>query len=396
MAMTTVQQILAAGDDLVPWIESRAFMYAMHNFVMAPRVLTVSDLPGSWNIRKVSEYSRVRMAQALSEGVAIGDNKVNRKRTQTIEPSEWGDRYPVTNRRSGTDPEPILADIVQFLGYSLGRRKEYELFNLIPSFEAGSLGSSSSAYSMDLSISMQALFAARGFNGQLFHVIHPYQALDVKKDLIDLSKPASEEFRSRFIRSWDFGGFGGLNITEATLLPRKVKHRLLFNGVPTGGTFRLSVIDLTTASITFSGTPATLAGNIQTALNALGIGTFAVADGGGGITDIEVTPPATLYLDHENELRIAVDADGDSYTALTGGTNPTLTIQEISASARAPFFERESIIHDARQGVQIYREWFPSTRTLDIGGTEVYGVGMWRPERAGYIESDATSPVAVP
>ena len=96
MAMTSVQQILYNGEDLVPWIEESAFNYAMHRFTMANRVLTLSDMPGSWNVRKVSEYSKQRMAQELDENTQIPEAIMVRKRKSTIEPLEWGDRYPVT------------------------------------------------------------------------------------------------------------------------------------------------------------------------------------------------------------------------------------------------------------------------------------------------------------
>ena len=227
MAMTSVQQILYNGEDLVPWIEESAFNYAMHRFTMANRVLTLSDMPGSWNVRKVSEYSKQRMAQELDENTQIPEAIMVRKRKSTIEPLEWGDRYPVTNRRTGTDPEPVLRDTVAALGYSLGRRKEKQLFDAaLSSFTGGTLGSTASAYSLDLAVAAQAVFASRALEGELFHVIHPFQELAVMKELIDLSNPAVPEFRNRFIRSWDFGGFGGLNIAVATLLPRKVLHRL--------------------------------------------------------------------------------------------------------------------------------------------------------------------------
>lgn len=393
MAMTSVQQILYNGEDLVPWIEESAFQYAMHRFTMANRVLTLSDMPGSWNVRKVSEYSKQRMAQELDENTQIPEAIMVRKRKSTIEPLEWGDRYPVTNRRTGTDPEPVLRDTVSALGYSLGRRKEKQLFDAaLNSFTGGTLGSTSSAYSLDLAIAAQAVFASRALEGELFHVIHPFQELAVMKELIDLSNPAVPEFRNRFIRSWDFGGFGGLNIAVATLLPRKVLHRLVFAGI-TSGNFKLqwNSGDQITANIAYNSTPATLASNIQTALNAVsGSSGWVVTAPTSNVNNIQVQAP--YYLDAENELTFGKTAEDVFDETFDAGT---LTIQEVSAVARSLIFEREALIHDARQGVKVEREWKPSYRTLDIMGYEVYGVGGWRPERGMFIDSDCTSPVAV-
>src|SRR5690606_37589600 len=116
--MTTVQQILS-DHNLVPWIEERAFRFSMHRFVMAQRVQVFTDMTG-WNVRKVSNYLRPKGAHLLEEGVEIPASRIERKRLAEIEPTEWGDRYPITNRRSSTDPEAVLSDTVEFLGYQMG------------------------------------------------------------------------------------------------------------------------------------------------------------------------------------------------------------------------------------------------------------------------------------
>ena len=60
---------------------------------------------------------------------------------------------------------------------------------------------------------------------------------------------------------------------------------LNFNGTITGGTFTISYPGLTTAAITYSNVPATLIGNIQTALNGIfGAGNTLVAGSGNSYT----------------------------------------------------------------------------------------------------------------
>lgn len=393
MAFTNVQDILAAGEDLIPWIEERALRFAMHRFVMASRVTVFNDMSG-WETRKISNYLDNRGAQTLSEGVAIPTNQINRKRYTTIDPAEYGDRYPITDRRFNTDTENILADTVEFLGYSLGRTREINLLGVGSSFTGGSLGASGSAYTMDLPVQAQSHFEAQAFNGQLYHVIHPYQELDVLTHLIDLSKAAVTSFREDFIRQYTFGGFGGLNIVVSSLLPRNVSQRMVFTEVGGGGTFKLEVGDgNVTGDITFSATPATLATNIKTALDALSLGTWTVADGGGGLPDIDVTPPTTLFYNEGFELRKALDIDGNWDEALTGTV--TLAFQERSAFCNAPFYERQAIALDIRQPVRVYMDWDDATRTLDIGAYETYGHKAWRVERGMNIVSDATAPTAI-
>jgi hypothetical protein len=392
--LTTVTQILSAQEDLIPWIEERAYRYSTYRYLLAERVLRFNDMQG-WNTRKVSEYKRTPGVKELSEGVDIPTNKLVRKRLAELSPKEWGDLYPITNRRSSTDLESVLADTVSFLGDSLGLNREVQLFQTLLSAAAsygGSIGGSGVDYALSHAITLQSLFQANRFDGNIFHVIHPYQELVVMKDMVDLSKTAVPDFRNQFIRQWNFGGFGGLNIAVSALVPRKVVMRIKLAGtVSNGDTFKLSYGGETTGVITVNTTPATMVTNIQTALDALtGFGTFSVS--GAAIDDIEVTPPDFISGD-EFQLRLAVDEDGDPI--ITGMTEDEIDFEEVSATARAPFFERSAVALDTRQAVQGYTEWHPRARTLDIGATEVYATGAWRGERSFYVESKATSPIAV-
>lgn len=387
MAMSTVQQILSE-NNLVPWIEEAAFMYSMQRFAMANRVLVKSDMSG-WNTRKVSEYLRPLGASQLDEGVDIPSSKIHRKRLTEISPSEWGDLYPVTDRRTDTDPEDVLAAVVAALGYSLGRKREQQLFNAAIGNATHILSAPTSAYDLSHAVQMQTRYEAKMLDGQLFHVIHPYQELDVKLELLKLSNPANPAFRDQFIRQWGYGGFGGLNIAVSSMVPRKVKFRLVFSGTPVAAeTFRLRFGLKDTANIAIGAAVANTVTNIKNALDALGFGAFTVT--GSAYTDIQIQSP--VYVDEEMQLEMGRDDNGDIVENVTG----TITIQEVSAVARAPFFEREGVIYDIRKKVTAYQEWFPRRRTLEIGAYEVYGVGAWRADRLGYIETDATAPNAVP
>lgn len=390
MTMTTVQQILAE-PSLVPWIEERAFRFSMHRFVMAQRVLTVGDMQG-WNVRKVSNYLRPKGAHKLEEGVEIPASKVDRKRLAQIEPEEWGDRYPITNRRASTDPESILSDTVQFLGYSMGRKREQLLFQgaLAAAEMSGLRMTASGNYTLEMAVEMQTYFEANAFNGQLYHVIHPYQERDVKLELLKLSNPAVPEFRNQFIRQWSYGGFGGLNIAVSSMVPRKVTKRLVMTGATAGEQFRLRFGLEDTANITVGADVAATVAAIKAALEALEIVTensATVTVTGADYADIEVV--VDLFVDEEMQLELGRDADGNVVDQVG------ITIQEVSAVARAPFLQPEAVIYDIRQRLAVYQEWKPAFRTLDIGGYEVYGVGPWNAERAAYIETDATSPFAV-
>src|SRR5690606_7540371 len=153
MATTTVVQILS-GVDLVPHVEMGAYKFAMRRFAMAGRVLTLNDMRG-WNVRKVSEYKKVRSAQQLDEATDIPTSQVARKRLAEVEPLEWGDRYPITDRRMNTDPEDVLRDTIEFLGYSLGVNKEQLLMAEAVQTNPGILRLDESGSNFDISFPIE-------------------------------------------------------------------------------------------------------------------------------------------------------------------------------------------------------------------------------------------------
>lgn len=111
---------------------------------------------------------------------------------------------------------------------------------------------------------------------------------------------------------------------------------ITFGGTPTGGTFQLRFRGETTAAITWSSTNATLVGNIDAALGALGsVGgaanvTTAVGTMTSGIGTITVTFVAALG---KQSVPLITVADN----SLTG-TSPTLAVAEttpgVTATAR--------------------------------------------------------------
>lgn len=386
MAITTVQQILA-NPSLVPWIEERALAYAKQAFTMQSRVTVMTDLQG-WVERKVSQNKRPGNARLLDEGVEIPSSQIARKRLASISPEEWGDRYPVTDRRMETDPEPVLADIVEALGYSMGRKREQKLMAVATGSAVPRSLTISGNYTLDVATQLQVWFEAQAYAGQLYHVIHPYQEQSVKLELLKLTNTGVQEFQNQFIRQWRFGGFGGLNISVSGMVPRKVLSRIVFGGSPVAGeVFRLRFGLVDTADIVVGAAAANTGANILAALNALGLGTFTGTFS--NYNNMRIQSP--VYVDEESQLQPGLNSSGDPVNNVTG----SFIIQEVSAVARAPFFQPSAFILDVRKPLSIYQEWKPAFRTLDIGGTEVYGVGAWNVDRSAYIETNATSPLAV-
>lgn len=442
MALTELNMLLRNADNigfkLIPHIEELALRYVIRNYVMAQRVSLFTDM-NDWNVRKISEYLPARRAGELSEDTDIPDTNLLRARKATIEPKEVGDRYRISNRRATTDIENIVADTVAAIGKGIGDKVEVDLYDAaLSTFRGGALGSTAVDYSISLMVSAATLFRQRARNGQLFHVIHPFQALPVMQSLIDYAgaqtnmayrDSAATRLQNSNLREFDLPTFGNVNLAIGEFLPRKVIHKIAVYG--TGGTFRLqlgngSVVgENITAAITVSAVAATMASNIKTALDTIlaagsyysGSGTFTVT--GAAIDDLTITPPTDLYLDDENQLRVAVKYDTDAtlsggfieanlqksaYDLVTGIT-PTLTdadgedlglaLWERSAVCKSLMWQRGALILDIRQPVNSFFELTKQGRTAEYSGTMVYGAGKWSPEQGMTILTKANSPLSV-
>ncbi len=428
-----LSDVFGGGKDLIPHIELGAIQYTMRRYAMAARVKMFNDMTG-FNDRKISEYNKYRRAQELAELTDIPTTALARSRKAEIAPKEIGDRYQITNRRWQTDLEPIISDSIRALGRGIGDRIESDLMQKAVTGFVRRLGSSATAYSLDLPINVQMVMKQEARNEQLYHVIHPYQAMVILKELktaTGTTAGVNLAYREKAISTWTVPGFGGLEVVVDDFVPRHIVSRIKVLG--TGGTFRLALFDgqvagvNLTAAITVSATPATMVANIKAALEALTFtttegaanGGYPVANGtwtvtGAAINDIDVTPPAGLFLDGDSELRVAVDysnptqwGEKSAYDLITGttpgtapdinGTEQGVVIEEISASARSLMFAKEALVYDVRHPIEAhFNDEINQGRTVEYSAHTIYGVGVWRAELGFTIETVCTSPLAVP
>lgn len=137
-----------------------------------------------------------------------------------------------------------------------------------------------------------------------------------------------------FAGTEDLPSFAGRVVTSATapVNGTNAVQTITIGGTPTGGTFTLTFAGKTTAAISWTSTDATLASNIQTALNALnnigasgvvgsvgtgssGIGTYLVTFSG---TNTARKPQATMTV-----------------TSSLTGTSPTITVSTTTPGVTA-------------------------------------------------------------
>jgi hypothetical protein len=417
MPLNGLDVVLGNGLDLIPHIEEAAFSVIRRDFAMPQLVQRFTDMTG-WNERKVSEYLQSRRAVELAEDTAIPDTKLVRARKNVVSPKEVGDRYRVSDRRADTDLENILSDITEALAYGVGAQLEFDLIKTgLEGFRGGTLGGASTDYSVDLPISAMYEFTQRARKLPLVNVVHPYQVAKVLKDLMNYQVGTNLDYRNEAVSNWRVPTVGNVSIVVSDTLPRRIVNKLSVFG--TGGTFRLAlnsgqtIGEDVTAAITVSTTVATMVANIKSALEALtfdGNGTWTVA-GGANIQDITITPPTTLYLDAESELRIAVNYSDptasehksayDLVTTVTGGPLDQdgdmmgVQIYEKSATCKSLFFARGALVLDVRKPIKTHYELVHQGRTAEYSMYTTYGTVAWRPEYGMFIETKATSSLAV-
>jgi len=446
MALTGLEMLLRPSDSicfqLIPHIEHAAIKYVFRRYAMANRVRVLNDM-NDWNARKVSEYLPSRRAQDLSEDTAIPDTTLVRVRKVTVEPKEVGERYRISDRRVSTDLESIVADVVEAIGKAIGDRVEQDLHATArDTFIGGEFGSSSTTYDLNLMLQAATIFRQRARRGQLFHVIHPFQALPVMEKLIDYTASNNQqlnfrdnsiaELQANNLTEFNLPTFGNVNLSIAEYLPRRVVSKFALYG--TGGTFRLQLGDgyntavpnNITAAITVSTTPATLITNIDAALNALTMTPYYSGSGswvttGSDILDMTITPPSDFFVDDEQQLRIAVQYDDatkasldggdvnivmqksgyDLVTTLTGGPvgmdglEQGIRIWERSATARGLVFLPDALVLDIRQAVRAHFDGnINQGRTVEFAGHMKYASSKWSPEKGLFILTKADSPFA--
>jgi hypothetical protein len=396
-------QIYGGLKDLIPHMEERAFKYVMYSRVLPGRVTLYTDMPGSWNVRKFSEYERPRRAVLKNEGERVEAAKMRRKRTVQIEPQEWSDAYEITDRRSGTDLENIAADTIEALGGSLGLRQEKLLFKQLQSSAYATLGDGTDQFALYMQIAGQQEAAKKGWSGQWFMALHPYQTVGVLTELIDLTKAGVPAFRNDFIAQWRIGGFGNLILIETPLLPRHIVYNLnITAGAGTGAdgdTFKLYLgtkddgTEAITAEITVDATDAPAIADtidaIEAALNAVTNFPDGWVVGGTALNALTITPPLTYYVDAEDELRLATNEDGDIDGTISASN---IIISENTATAKAVMWTPETVALDVRTPMTMGMEMYNEEGYIRMFGKQTYGVEDLRGDRRFHVHTLAYSP----
>lgn len=168
-------------------------------------------------------------------------------------------------------------------------------------------------------------------------------------------------------------------------------QKLVFDPAPSGGTFTLTVLGLTTGAISYSATPSVFAAAMQTAIAALS---------GFGATDVIVTnilDPNTYQFDMSQGQLIGLNIPVivGTYTSLTGGNaTVTVTVNQVGAVSTAGTSQVETLSFpgygthtDIINAVQtLATTVIQGSFTLTFAG---YGTTLQLPYTSGRVELQA-------
>lgn len=386
---------------LLPAIWERVLMYARHNFIMPSLVTVFNDRQGMVP-RSVSEYGETGMATNLGETEVLPRYELVRDLLSTLTPTEIGKQYYITDRRMETDDADVISDAISQLGYAAGRNFEETLLGLFSSLTRSAVGSKSAAFSMDTIIEARAVMNASAIPGGQNLVIHPYQYLDIAKNLTNYQYTPVDSLREQVARTYEVVNIAGNTIYVSSLVPRFHTGRVTsveVSGSPTGGTFDVTFHQSdvgepgvgSTKTITLAYNAS--AGDFQTALRALERSN-TVKDGLIGVSDATVafnTDTWTITWGANLRAFMTVTVDVSS---LTGGSPVGAVTTDTAGTiwAQAAYFNPQAFALDMRRGIRIEPDRLPDYRATTLNLSSIYGAGTWRPTYGIPMVSDATAP----
>ena len=433
--------LIANNSALLPHIEERALEISHHQTVMLQNMLTLPAMTG-WAERATSAYLNTGVATELSENTAIPISSLYRHRLSSVTPKEWGSAQELTDRRISSDPENILATVINSLGLSLRRRIEQNAFEASNKF-VFNYGASNSKLSLAtlLAITSQANHVATA-PGNLLFVVHPYQVYSMLEELISISSSVTDKAQEGRAVLSNLSELPNMSNTPLRIpnvgyltishnLPRRLVVAMKVHG--TGGTFRLQVgegRDVVPASSPVAGFPysvtipiaadATIV-VVKAALDALNRGAWTVALNASSLV-YTITYPPGLYLHDLYQIQVPVDisaADNvtldspaplsyiqkskyDKITGTSTHTNPPkdidgtalgVSFEEVSASAKMLAYKPRALAFDPRTAANLVSETKLDDRVLRYAYYQTFGIVAFDPRMGFTYLTNAKNPL---
>ncbi|MCW2922258.1 MAG: hypothetical protein JWL76_2132 [Thermoleophilia bacterium] len=171
--------------------------------------------------RVFSKHAQVTAA-AVAENADLAPTTFGKSSVATLTPGEIGAQVVLTDRSQRTDPN-AYTNAIEELGGAMGSKIDIDLGAAFANFTGGSVGTAGGATPTTFRhlMAAEAILRANGYRGDLWAVLHVYQAFELKQSVsLEASmKNTPEVIRDELARSGYIGSIGRMHILESTSVP---------------------------------------------------------------------------------------------------------------------------------------------------------------------------------
>lgn len=171
--------------------------------------------------RVFTKHAQVTAA-AVAENVDLAPSTFGKSTVSTLTPGEIGAQVVLHDRAVRTDPN-AYSNAIEELGGAMGSKIDGDLGAAFANFTGGSVGTAGGATPTTVRhlAAAEAILRAKGYRGDLWAVLHVYQAFELKDTLSMGSslKNMPEVIRDELARSGYIGSIGRMHIIESTSVP---------------------------------------------------------------------------------------------------------------------------------------------------------------------------------
>ena len=203
----------AVLSELLPSIVAEAMFQAQERSVM--RNLVKNYTMGANNGKTITVPKCDTVAAAgLTEGTDLTNTALNTT-SAVLTVSEVGVMATVTDLALRTSATNVVADAGRLMGEAIAKKMDQDLLGLFAGFST-SLGDGTTAISAARIFEAVAKLRAQGVSGaDLFAVVHPYVAYDIKSGLTNTFAGHAGDLSNEALRSGYVGTIAGVQIFES-------------------------------------------------------------------------------------------------------------------------------------------------------------------------------------
>ena len=200
-------------SELLPSIVAEAMFQAQERSVMRNLVKNYTMGANNGKTITVPKWDTVAAA-GLTEGTDLTNTALNTT-SAVLTVSEVGVMATVTDLALRTSATNVVADAGRLMGEAIAKKIDQDLLGLFAGFST-SLGDGTTAISAARIFEAVAKLRAQGVSGaDLFAVVHPYVAYDIKSGLTNTFAGHAGDLSNEALRSGYVGTIAGVQIFES-------------------------------------------------------------------------------------------------------------------------------------------------------------------------------------